>query len=357
MPTVDKKDTSMEADEEDLEVANELGNLEDPDQVERNAQPSSTTPKCSPGQGAIKVSMWCDDLLKDLPTLEEQKTHFDKGVKKLNCAVPKVVDNMESHPLSFVDKMASFMDAGRANSLHREFGCARELMLGALRIACKKKVDLFPLHGLTQAMMKAMSKCLLRVVCMSKLFFAILLTRISSFSVGFDVISVYKKPYRVALEDNESVYKMMLIFLDSVFDEFFGNNKQDLSVQGVFPQLVADLIGREGNQIAVYPDKDPDKTGKQKFHLGARGALILAAFAGIVSNNIYRENVARGFLEALKEAEKWKKAFYAVGIVTFGMCMEDEVSCGGKEKVFVKFAVCGRLQIFLLLPRYYLGRM
>jgi len=145
------------------------------------------------------------------------------------------------------------------------------------------------------------------------------------------------------LENNAAVYRMMILFLNHIYDGGFAA-KQDMSIHGVFPELVDDLIRREGNQIGIYPDKDPDqdqRSKQKKPHLGVRGALILAGFAGIVSNEVYREKMATGFLEELKKDENWKKALYAVGIVTFGFCKDEDVrweTCFYPVWLFVPFS-------------------
>ena len=121
--------------------------------------------------------------------------------------------------------------------------------------------------------------------------------------------------------------------LDNIFLHCFVDNKrgysQDLTVNGVFPNLVSDLVLREGNLINAERSKDPErgKKGGDRLYRGARGALVLAALAGFANKESFRETLATAFLNSLKGIDDWVHAFYTVGIVTFGQCKECEVCC------------------------------
>ena len=162
-PSSNEKKPPIRADNEDLEVAEEIGELEDVEVLEQSQSKSPTF--CSPPEGAHKISMWCKEPLKEIPTVQEVVAFYNNGVKKIAVVFPTMVDNMEESPVAFVKNLKKKMDTEEASSLHLEFGNVRELVFGCLRIAYKKKVELFPVKGLTTAMAMVIGKCLLRSVC------------------------------------------------------------------------------------------------------------------------------------------------------------------------------------------------
>ena len=157
----------------------------------------------------------------------------------------------------------------------------------------------------------------------------------SALPVDFKLILQHKDPYKVSLGTQSAYVEMIMVMcLDNIFLHYFVDSKpgnsQDLTVNGVFPNLVSDLMLREGSSINAERTKDPErgKKGGDRLYRGARGALVLAAFAGFANKEIFREAMAIAFLNNLKGIENWVHAFYTVGVVTFGQCKE----CDGKLK-------------------------